>query len=445
MATKLELQKQKETRCGGLSMSDDSAVKKHIKSLPYQLTTDQREAVENLTKKMQSGENVNALVQGDVGTGKTEVAICLLLLATANGYQATLMAPYTALAEQHYIDIQKIADEFGIKVALLTSDISAAEKRKIHKQIAEGEVQIIVGTHSIFATSVTYKNLGLVIADEEHKFGVMHREHMKEKAVPGFHQITMSATPIPRSLACTIYGDTVEVITILTKPAGRIPIQTAICQNDITVMNFMLKEVQAGRQAYVVCPSIEKGKVTSSVEEKEPIYRKFFEEKGIKVGVVTGKVKAKEKQEILSAFRKNEIQILIATTVIEVGINVPNATCIAITGADRFGFATLHQLRGRVGRGKLKSYCILQTSESNEKLEFMCQETDGFKIAMKDLELRGPGSLVGEKQTGNDYYVKLMLAYPNMYKKVKEIAVEICMDNTGNDMVERYEKLFLEE
>lgn len=445
MALKLELQKKNEISQEGIKVTKDDIINQYRESLDYELTKDQLETVKILSKKMVSGTQINALVQGDVGTGKTAVAICLLLQTAYSGYQAALTSPYTTLAEQHYREISEIAEKYGIKTVLLTSESKAAEKKKVNAMIASGEAGIIVGTHSIFASAVNYKNLALIVTDEEHKFGVVHREHFKMKALDGFHQITMSATPIPRSLAQTIYGDSIEVLTILTKPAGRIPIQTAVCRNDITVMNFILKEIQAGHQAYVVCPSIEKGKSSTSVEEKEAVYREFFEQKGIKLGIVTGKMKGSDKQDIMDAFRKNEIQILMATTVIEVGINVPNATCIVITGAERFGFSTLHQLRGRVGRGKLKSYCILQTDKSNEKLEYMCEETDGFKIALKDLELRGPGSLFGEKQSGNDYYVKLMLAYPNMYKRVKEIAAGLCKDNTGNNIVEIYEKLFILE
>lgn len=445
MALKLELKKQTETSPDGVCISNDNIIEQYKSSLKYDLTKDQDETVRVLSDKIKKGIQVNALVQGDVGTGKTAVAICLLLQTAYSGYQAALTAPYTTLAEQHYREISEIAEKYGIKTVLLTSETKAAEKKKVLTKIASGEAGIVIGTHSIFSSAVNYKNLALIVTDEEHKFGVFHRENFKQKAMEGFHQVIMSATPIPRTLAQTIYGDSVEVMTILTKPAGRIPIQTAVCRNDATVMNFILKQVHEGHQAYVVCPSIEKGRSSTSVEEKEKIYREFFEQKGIKIGILTGKTKGQEKQQIMDAFRNNEIQILMATTVIEVGINVPNATCIAITGAERFGFSTLHQLRGRVGRGNLKSYCILQTDNTNEKLEYMCEETDGFKIAMKDLELRGPGSLFGEKQSGNDYYVKLMLTYPNMYKKVKEIAAELCLDNTGCNIVEIYEKLFIEQ
>lgn len=443
LAIKLELQGKYSLTGRGLNMQNTVLLDSYLKQLPYSLTIDQNNAIKELVEKAKTEKTINALIQGDVGTGKTVVAIAMLFLAVSNGFQATLMAPYTTLAEQHYKEIKMTADKLGLNVVLLTSDCTPTQKKKIYQMINDGKANIVVGTQSVFNESINYKNLGMIIIDEEHKFGVVHRERLKDKGLAGVHKITMSATPIPKTLASTIYGENVEVLNIISKPEGRIPIQTAVCKNDITVLNFMLTEIQKGHQAYVVCPSIDKN--ATSVIEKEAIYRTFFEQKGIKTGIITGRTKNKDKKVIMDAFRNNEIQVLIATTVIEVGINVPNATCIVIVGADRFGFSTLHQLRGRVGRGNCKSYCILQTDNSNEKLEFLCKETNGYNIALKDLELRGPGSLYGDRQSGNDYYVKLMLTYPNMYKKVKEIAKELCKNNTGQDMIERYEKLFIAE
>ena len=271
---------------------------------------------------------------------------------------------------------------------------------------------------------------------------------LDEKALDGFHQVTMSATPIPKSIAATLYDDTMDVISIVDKPANRIPIQTAVCQKDATALNFMEKQIKDGHQCYVVCPAIEKNdkmEKMASIDEKEKIYRKFLEDRGMSLAVVTGKLKAAEKQEIMETFTTGNIDVLMATTVIEVGINVPNATVIVITGADRFGFSTLHQLRGRVGRGKFKSYCILQTSEPNEKLQFMCTTTDGFEIAEKDLELRGPGSMFGERQSGDNYYVSLMLANQDLFKRVKETAKDLCRNATGKDIIRRYEEIFRSE
>lgn len=449
LALKFELQNKSHQGEKGIDFPKYHYMQQYASSLPYDLTKDQKNAVNIIYNKIRHGECVNSLVQGDVGTGKTAVAFCLLLIAASNGYQSALAAPYTTLASQHFRDIKEIADTLGIHAVFLTSDIKGKEKKKVYEEIADGTAQIIIGTHSIFANDVIYKNLALIIQDEEHKFGVVHRENFKDKALPGAHVITMSATPIPKSIAATIYDDTTDIITILEKPANRIPVQTAICKKDETALNFMVKEIKNGHQCYVVCPSIDKNekadKAIASIEEKESIYREYLERNGAKLAVITGKLKANEKQQIMEDFSSGKVDVLMATTVIEVGINVPNSTVIVITGADRFGFSTLHQLRGRVGRGKDKSYCILQTEEPNEKLQFMCTTTDGFEIAQKDLELRGAGSLFGERQSGDNYYISLMLANQELYQKIKMVAKELCKSGTGKDIVKRYEEIFKAE
>lgn len=448
LALRMELQHKSEAKSEGIKMSDFTLMKKYSDSLPYELTGDQKKAINTIYTKMKS-DRVNALVQGDVGTGKTAVAFCLMLIAVSNGYQAALAAPYTTLATQHYKDMLEIAEMIGIKVAFITSEVSAKDKKAAIKSISSGEAQIIIGTHSIFAKDVIYKNLALIIQDEEHKFGVTHREAFKDKALEGFHTVTMSATPIPKSIAATIYDESVDVISIVEKPANRIPIQTAVCKKDDTALDFMAKQIKEGRQCYVVCPSIEMNetadKKIASIEEKEKTYRDYLEAKGMSLAVVTGKIKADEKNKIMQDFKDGKIDVLMATTVIEVGINVPNASVIVITGADRFGFSTLHQLRGRVGRGSYKSYCILQTDESNEKLEFMCQTDNGFEIAKKDLELRGPGSLFGERQSGDNYYISLMIENEELYKRLKETAKSLCNSSTGKDIVRRYEEIYRSE
>ena len=451
LAIKMQLQTSSAEQVDGIPMSDFTLMKSYTESLPYELTGDQKKCVNLIFQQMKTKTRVNALIQGDVGTGKTAIAFCLMLIAASNGYQSALAAPYTTLASQHFRDMSEIAGELGVPVAFLTSDVKGKQKTKELERIRSGEAKIIIGTHSIFSKDVEYKNLALIIQDEEHKFGVVHKESFQEKALPGFHQITMSATPIPKSIAATIYGDEVTVISIFDKPANRIPVQTAVCRKDLTALQFMEKQISAGRQCYVVCPSIEKNEKSeknvkiASIEEKEKIYRAYLEEKGFSMAVVTGKLKASEKQQIMEDYTAGKIDVLMATTVIEVGINVPNATVIVITGADRFGFSTLHQLRGRVGRGSFKSYCILQTDEPNEKLEFLCETTDGFEIARKDLELRGPGSLFGERQSGDNYYISLMLANEDLYKKIKPVAKTLCMSNTGKDIVRRYEEIFRSE
>ena len=452
LALKMTEKSKREGTVPGIKMEGFGKMREYTGSLPFELTRDQKDAVNAVYLHMLHGERTNALIQGDVGTGKTAVAICLMLIAAGCGYQAALAAPYTALASQHYKDISAVADSLGIKTAFLSSDVKASQKKKTLEIIRSGEAKIIIGTHSIFSKDVAYCNLALIIEDEEHKFGVVHKDNLAEKALPGAHHVTMSATPIPKSVAATIYDENTEIITIKEKPAERIPVQTAVCKQDKTAMEFMYKEIKKGHQCYVVCPSIESSEnsenPTVSIEEKEKIYSEYFNPLGVSIGIVTGKTKAADREKIMASFSSGETDILMATTVIEVGINVPNATVMVITGADKFGFSTLHQLRGRVGRGKYKSYCILQTEGDNEKLEFLCGTTDGFKIAEKDLELRGPGSLFGERQSGDNYYISLMLESEKtqeLYKKLKPIANELWKDQTGKDVIRRYEEIFRSE
>ena len=309
---------------------------------------------------------------------------------------------------------------------------------------------MIVGTHSCFSKDVTYNNLGLVITDEEHKFGVIQRESISSKTEKGIHLITMSATPIPRTLACSIYGDNIEVITIKQMPNGRKPVKTAICSSDKPVFDFIKKELENGHQAYVVCPLIDEAEEDStmagiaSIEEVAEKYDKYFSHLGYKTGIITGKTSSEDQKEIKKMFTENRIQILIATTVIEVGINVPNASTIVITSAERFGLATLHQLRGRVGRGDIQSYCILQKTNNDtesDNLEILTKETDGFEIAKADLKKRGSGNILGTEQSGNNSFIDLIIEYPNLYERVKGIAVALNKD-IRTQFIERYEDMF---
>lgn len=448
LAVKLQLNHAGSDSEHGAVCNDLTLQQAYLASLPYALTNGQKQAIDTVSAQMAGGRRVNCLIQGDVGTGKTCVAFALLLQAAGSGYQGALAVPYTTLAWQHYRDLSEIAKNAGLKIAFLTSETKAAEKRKMLAGIESGEISLIVGTHSIFAEPVQYHNLGLVVIDEEHKFGVVHRGNFMEKGVPGCHKITMSATPIPKSLADTVYGEDSGIITITDKPAERLPVKTAITQDDVKAARHMIGEIQKGHQAYIVCPAIDKNDKAAqaySIEEKERIYRSYFNQEHITMSVLTGKMKAAEKTELMQKFAEGQIDVLMATTVIEVGMNVPNATVITITGADRFGFSTLHQLRGRVGRGRDQAYCILQTEAPNEKLEFLRSTTDGFLIAEKDLELRGPGTLFGDRQTGNNYFIDLMLAYPNMFQWIKKEAKHLCETQTGKDIVRRYEELFLSE
>lgn len=456
LAIKMELNAQDTSGHISPKMEKTDVMERYIASLPYELTNGQRSAIDTISQKMKMGQQVSALVQGDVGTGKTCVAFALMMQAVENGYQAALAVPYTTLAHQHFRDITEALKGTNITAAFITSETPDKEREKIKTKLENGEIDIMIGTHSIFQDSVVYKKLGLIVEDEEHKFGVVHRESFQDKGVDGCHRITMSATPIPKSIANTLYGSSSEIITITDKPANRLPVKTAITGSDAAAAREIIKQVRLGHQAYIVCPAIEKNDKVStmeSIEVKEKLYRKLFsgiEAKkpngnNITMLVLTGKTTSNEKKRILEEFANGEIDVLMSTTVIEVGINVPNATIMVITGADRFGFSTLHQLRGRVGRGSAQSYCVLQTMQPNEKLMFMQQTTDGFKIAEKDLELRGSGSLFGEKQTGNNYFIGLMLSYPKMYAAIKHIAEHVCQNETGKEIVRRYEELYLAE
>lgn len=400
---------------------------KIIESLPYELTKDQKDILNQFVISARKGKRVNALVQGDVGSGKTICAILLMVSIVNNGYQAVLMAPTGILAKQHYEEIKEMLEPLGIHVVFMSGGMKQSEKNKVLKEISDGTADVIIGTHSVISEKVEFKNLGITIVDEEHKFGVLQRECLKKKANEGVHNISMSATPIPRSLAQTIYGDTVDVYSIESMPKGRMPIKTATVHETNSMFNFMKEEIEHGHQCYMVCPLIENSnsgddkKKPYSVEEVLKMAEGYFCNTDTKIGCITGKMKDEEKEEIKQKFKNNEYQILIATTIIEVGINVPNATVICIMNAERFGLAGLHQLRGRVGRNSLQSYCILYSEDKdNPRLDVMCKTSNGFEIAEEDLKLRGTGDIIGIKQSGEDESIGLMLKYPKLYKAMRE-------------------------
>lgn len=402
---------------------------KIISKLPYKLTVDQKKVLNEFTQKARSGRRVNALVQGDVGSGKTICAILLMMTVVENGYQGVLMAPTGILAKQHYEEIVRLTKDTGINSIFLSGGMKPSEKKSALRFIASGSADIIVGTHSVISNDVQFKKLGIVIVDEEHKFGVQQRELLKKKAEEGAHSISMSATPIPRSLAQTIYADCVDMYTIESMPAGRQPVQTAIAKFPKTAFNFMSKEIKAGHQCYIVCPLIDAGDSDTdadddriySVEDTCNMAKYYLSGINAKVAMVTGKMKEEEKSEIIAAFQRNEYQVLVASTVIEVGVNVPNATVITVMNAERFGLAGLHQLRGRVGRSSLKSYCILySTKNDNQRFEIMCKTTNGFEIAEEDLKLRGTGNIVGLEQSGTNEELELMLRYPRIYDEMRK-------------------------
>ena len=407
-------------------------VKKIIEALPFTLTEDQNKAVQEMLRYAEAGRRIQALVQGDTGAGKTQIAVIVAAAFIDSGYQAVIMAPTQVLAKQHYDSISASLAPYGVNTVYLDSTLKKKERDGILKLIADGSAQLIIGTHSCVGKDVVYKDLALTIVDEEHRFGVKQRAAIIEKAAKGVHSITMSATPIPRSLAQVVYGDEIQLHTIKTMPSGRKPVKTRVFKKQLGNMKFILKEVQAGHQAYVVCPMIEtneKAPELKSVEVVSKEYKDFLEPYGVRIATLTGKTGAEETEETINRFKNGDVDVLIATTVIEVGVNVPNATVMVITNAERFGLSSLHQLRGRVGRSDLQSYCILQSEDETEKglarLQVMCDTTDGFKIAEADLQQRGAGDLLGTQQSGDNKYVSLMIANPERYQDALTAAKEL--------------------
>lgn len=408
-------------------MPKSEMIQTFVKTLPFTLTDGQRDALNTIYLKMRKGDRVHALVQGDVGCGKTIVATTLMMIASENGYQSAMIAPTNVLAKQHYEDLKDKAEKLGFEVVFLSGDMKAKEKRLALKKIESGEAHMVVGTHAILSKDVQFKSLAVTIVDEEHRFGVVQRNQLREKAMQGVHHVSMSATPIPRTMAMTMYGEGVDVLTIKTLPKGRQPIKTVILTDEVEVWEGLYRQVREGRQCYVVCPLIEESdsELLEGVDSVEETYAKmtahFQNRPEIKISMVSGKMKQDEVNEEIARFTRNEVQILISTTIIEVGVNVPNATVIAIKNAERFGLAQLHQLRGRVGRGNHASFCVLLSKKKdNPKLIVLRETTDGFRIAEADLQLRGTGDLIGTKQTGDNKYVMQMLANPDLYEKIKE-------------------------
>lgn len=390
-------------------MVEVSETKRLLEVLPYKLTNAQSLAWKDIQNDLQGPSVMNRLIQGDVGSGKTVIAMLALLTAAANGYQGALMAPTEVLAAQHFENFKELIDKYNIqhlKPILLTGALSAKDKKEAQRLISEGEVNCIIGTNALIQEKVSYKNLALVVTDEQHRFGVRQREALAGKGL-NTHVLAMSATPIPRTLAIILYGD-LHISVINELPGGRLPIKNCVVGTEYrpTAYKFIKDQVEAGRQAYVICPMIEEGEmdgVTNVVDYTETLRQNLPPD--ISVAMLHGKMKPAQKDEIMEAFARKDIDVLVSTTVIEVGINVPNATVMLIENAERFGLSQLHQLRGRVGRGKYQSYCIfLNTSESDDakkRLDIMNKTNDGFKIAEEDLRQRGPGDLFGVRQSGD--------------------------------------------
>lgn len=444
--------KQIEQNKAPILVQTNGFIKKFLKSLPFDLTSDQKKVVTQIFADLTSGKPMNRLLQGDVGSGKTIVAIFAMLFAKVNGFQSAIMAPTEILAEQHFLTISNLLSELPIKIELVVGSQTTRLRKVIAEKIKSGEIDIIVGTHALFEGTIEFNKLGLVIIDEQHRFGVAQRGKLRElarKSLPNGlvpHILVMSATPIPRTLAMTLYGD-LDISTIKELPKGRKPITTKIVfEDDLPKMyNFIREKLKEGHQAYFVYPLIEKSEkleIKSATEHWELLQQKIFPE--FACGLLHGRMKSEEKELVMKKFKEGKYNILVSTTVIEVGIDVPNANIMVIESAERFGLSQLHQLRGRVGRGTAKSYCFLVPStkfnshqeytvaENSDRklalarLKAMEQTTDGFKIAELDLKFRGPGDIIGIQQSGLPPFKYLDLVYDGeIISKAKEYAYYI--------------------
>ena len=383
-------------------------VEEFLALLPFPLTGAQRRVMDEIAADVSAGPPMNRLVQGDVGSGKTMVAAYGAWLAAKNGRQCALMAPTELLAEQHFRSLAPLLEQAGLRVGLLTGAVKGRARKELLAALAAGELDLLIGTHALLSEGVDYADLGLVITDEQHRFGVAQRAALSAKARQPPHVLVLSATPIPRTLSLVIYGD-LDVSVIDELPPGRTPVQTFVVGEDKRqrMYGFVRKLVGEGRQAYIVCPAVEEGEDEGAGLKAAASYARSLQTEvfpDLRVGLVHGKMKPREKDAVMTAFAGGELDVLVSTTVIEVGVDVPNAALMVVENADRFGLSQLHQLRGRVGRGKHQSYCVLVTStrspESRERLRVLSKTTDGFKIAEEDLRLRGPGDFFGQRQHG---------------------------------------------
>ena len=386
-----------------LKVHKDGLVQQFIKNLPFELTSGQKQAVNEILNDMDSDTPMQRLLQGDVGSGKTVVATIMLLAAVENGYQGAFMAPTEILAQQHYNNLVQWLTPMGLSVGLFLGSQSKKIRNKFETDLKNGQTHIAVGTHALIQENIEFNNLGAIVVDEQHRFGVKQRNILKKKS-QNPQMLTMTATPIPRTLALTVHGD-LDLTVINELPRGRKPIKTALTGSHKQVWNLIKKEVEEGRQAYIVYPLIDESETLSAKAatiEAEKLQQEVFPQ--FKIGLLHGKLKNDEKEEVMKDFKDGKYDILVSTTVVEVGVDVPNATVMVIENAERFGLSQLHQLRGRVGRSSLQSYCVLITSsrsqETRERLSIMTETNDGFVIAEKDLQLRGPGEFLGTRQSG---------------------------------------------
>lgn len=415
----------------GIKFEKIPEMEEFIERLPFKLTNAQIKVFEEIERDMESSNVMNRLVQGDVGSGKTIVAALALFKAVKNGYQGALMVPTAILAEQHYQLIRNLMNPFGINTALLTGSQTKKQKNEILEGIKLGKIDILIGTHALIEDNIEFMKLGLVITDEQHRFGVRQRALLSKKGeAPDV--MVMTATPIPRTLALILYGD-LDISIIDELPPGRKPVKTYAVDNNMRdrINKFIRKEVSEGRQVYIVCPLVEESdeiEAKSAVQHAKDIAEKDF--KDLRVGLLHGKMKSKEKEEVMKNFVEGKIDILVSTTVIEVGVNVPNASIMVVENAERFGLAQLHQLRGRVGRGEQQSYCILynegKSQVCRERMKIMQKTNDGFIISEKDLELRGPGEFFGTKQHGiPELKIANLYRDIDILKKAQEAALKL--------------------
>lgn len=395
-----------EKKSGVRHLADSNLLKQVLTALPFKLTHDQAKTWQEIKHDMESSVPMRRLVQGDVGSGKTVIALLALVKTVENGYQGALMAPTEILASQHYESFQKLLSDFGIRVGFLSGRLTKKKREEMYALLAEQKIDIVIGTHALIQEGVHFAKLGLVVTDEQHRFGIDQRAELEKKGELTPDVLVMTATPIPRTMTLTVYGD-LDVSLIQELPPGRQPIRTFVRTPDRRelIYQYVLTQLKAGRQAYVVCPLIEMNE-ESDLPSAEEVYDelRFGIFQGVPCGLVHGRMKPAEKEQIMQAFYEDKIKLLVATTVIEVGVNVPNASIMVIEHAERFGLAQLHQLRGRIGRGEYKSYCILvsdmKTENAKERLKIMATTSDGFKLAEADLKMRGPGQFFGTLQHG---------------------------------------------
>ena len=431
----LELKNMSLTEGNGIAFHKEAKMSDIIHQLPFRLTGAQRRVLEEIDTNMESPKAMNRLLQGDVGSGKTVIAMCAAYKAVKSGYQAAIMAPTAILATQHLENFQKMLANTGIRVELLISGITKKKKEDILHRLANGEIDILIGTHAIIEDNVVFSKLGLVVTDEQHRFGVKQRTRIVEKG-QNPDVLVMTATPIPRTLALILYGDLdISIIDELAPNRKKVDTFAVSKKMEDRINNFIREQIKEGRQAYVVCPLVEENE-EMDLKSVEKLYEKYKKEvfPDYRVEYIHGKMKPKEKDEIMTKFKAGGIDVLISTTVIEVGVDVPNANIMVIEDAERFGLAALHQLRGRVGRGEYKSYCILKYEGKGEvvrkRMKVMCETNDGFVISEKDLELRGSGDFFGTMQHGlPEFKIANLFEDMEILKSVQSVAIKIMSDD----------------